>query len=79
MITMYIQLKSIDAIKEFVDVVSEIDGETELISGRYMIDAKSVIDIYNINLSGPVQLNIRMDHEYNLDRLKKFQVYPDDV
>lgn len=53
-----IQLDSIDKIKKFVNVVSSLDCELDLVSGRYVIDAKSIMGIFSIDLSQPIELHI---------------------
>lgn len=53
-----IQLDSIDKIKKFVNLVSSLDCELDLVSGRYVIDAKSIMGIFSIDLSQPIELHI---------------------
>lgn len=74
MVTMYIELRSIDAVKKFVDDVSKIDGDFDLISGRYVIDAKSIMGIFSLDLSKPLQLNMRDVAESAIEQLKKYEV-----
>jgi len=56
--TVYISLNSIDKVKAFVNEISKYDFDFDLISGRYVIDAKSIMGIFSLDLSKPIQLNI---------------------
>ncbi len=51
-------LDSIDKVKLFVNLISKYDSDFDLISGRYVIDAKSIMGIFSLDLSKPIELNI---------------------
>ena len=51
-----IMLDSIAAVKKFVSVVSMYDFDVDLASGRYAVDAKSIMGIFSLDLSNPIQL-----------------------
>ncbi|MGN0170051.1 MAG: HPr family phosphocarrier protein [Lachnospiraceae bacterium] len=53
-----ISLNSIEKVKSFVNVVSRFDFDFDLISGRYVIDAKSIMGIFSLDLSKPIQLSV---------------------
>ena len=42
-----IKLNSIEKVKSFVDIITKIDADFDLISGRYLIDAKSIMGIFS--------------------------------
>ncbi len=63
--TVKISLNSIDAVKSFVNTVTKYDSDFDLVSGRYVIDAKSIMGIFSLDLSKPIDLNIHT--EDNLD------------
>lgn len=56
--TMQIMLNSIDKVKSFVNDIVKFDSDFDLISGRYVIDAKSIMGIFSLDLSKPITLNI---------------------
>ena len=58
MITMRISLDSIDKIKQFVNTISNYPYDFDLASGRYIVDAKSIMGIFSLDLSEPITLNI---------------------
>ena len=59
--TVQIYLNSIDKVKAFVDSVNTFNTEFDLISGRFVIDAKSIMDIFSLYLYKPINLNICND------------------
>ena len=61
--TVQISLNSIDKVKSFVNAITQFDYDFDLISGRYVIDAKSIIGIFSLDLSKPIDLAIHADEE----------------
>lgn len=61
--TVKISLNSIDKVKSFVNELSKFDVDFDLVSGRYVIDAKSIMGIFSLDLSKPIDLNIHADSE----------------
>ena len=59
--TAKISLNSIDKVKAFVNEISKFDCDFDLVSGRYVIDAKSIMGIFSLDLSKPIDLNIHAD------------------
>ena len=59
--TVQISLNSIDKVKSFVNDITKFDYDFDLISGRYVIDAKSIMGIFSLDLSKPSTLNIHAD------------------
>ena len=69
MVTVKICLNSIDKVKSFVNDLTKFDSDFDLVSGRYVIDAKSIMGIFSLDLSKPIDLNIH--EEKNLDAVMK--------
>jgi phosphotransferase system HPr-like phosphotransfer protein len=59
--TVMISLNSIDKVKSFVNDISRFDYDFDLVSGRYVIDAKSIMGIFSLDLSKPIELNIHAE------------------
>lgn len=59
--TVQISLNSIDKVKSFVNDISKFDFDFDLVAGRYVIDAKSIMGIFSLDLSKPIDLNIHTD------------------
>jgi len=60
-------LSSINDVKAFVNVVTKYDFEIDLTSGRYVVDAKSIMGIFSLDLSKPIDLAIHA--ESNMDEI----------
>ena len=66
--TVDISLNSIDKVKNFVNLINRFDNDFDLVSGRYVIDAKSIMGIFSLDLSKPIALNIYADDK-NIDEI----------
>jgi len=58
-----IMLKTIDDIKLFASAAAAVDTELDLSSGRYVVDAKSIMGIFSLDLSQPITLSVPEDFE----------------
>ncbi len=74
--TIQISLNSIDKVKAFVNVITQFDCDFDLISGRYVIDAKSIMGIFSLDLSKPIDLAIHSEGNEDevLEALKAYLV-----
>lgn len=74
--TVKISLNSIDKVKSFVNAISRYDEDFDLVSGRYVIDAKSIMGIFSLDLSKAIDLNIHGETENNdiMNSLKPYIV-----
>ena len=61
MTTVSISLNSIEKVKTFVNEIAKYECDFELISGRYIIDAKSIMGIFSLDLSQNITLKIHAD------------------
>ena len=59
--TVMISIPSIKAIKEFVGIVSNFSVSTTLKSGRHVVDAKSIMGIFSLDVSKPIELAIELN------------------
>ena len=59
--TVQISLNSIDKVKSFVNDITKFQSDFDLVSGRYVIDAKSIMGIFSLDLSKPIDLNIHAE------------------
>ena len=59
--TVQISLNSIDKVKSFVNKITKFDYDFDLVSGRYVIDAKSIMGIFSLDLSKPIKLQAHTD------------------
>lgn len=56
--TFPVKLQSVDQVKDFVGDMSQIEGDVLLLAGKYVIDAKSIMGIFSLDLSNPLLLEI---------------------
>ncbi|MBQ9545641.1 MAG: HPr family phosphocarrier protein [Clostridia bacterium] len=73
--TLKIKLSTINDVRDFVSAVTAYDGEADLTSGRYVVDAKSIMGIFSLDLSEPITLTVHSGSEAELEKLvEKFTV-----
>ena len=51
-----IRLSSIEDVRNFVELVRQFEGDIDLASGRYIVDAKSIMGIFSLDLMNPINL-----------------------
>ena len=66
--TFYIKLSTIEDIRRFVDIVTRQDYDIDLSSGRYVVDAKSIMGIFSLDLMNKILLTAHTD---DVEDLKK--------
>lgn len=75
MTTAKIRINTIDDVKSFVSLVTRVDYDVDIISGRYAIDAKSIMGIFSLDLSKELELRIHSDDCGDfLDEIKDYIV-----
>ena len=76
MTSVQICLNSIDKVKSFVSDITKFNSDFDLVSGRYVIDAKSIMGIFSLDLSKPINLSIHSDNEIEeiLEALKPYLI-----
>ena len=66
-----ILIDSIDKVKAFVNEIARFDCDFDLISGRYVIDAKSIMGIFSLDISKPIELDIHVTDETEAAEIMK--------
>jgi phosphocarrier protein HPr len=59
--TFNIALRSITDVKDFVNIVNKYDFDVDLTSGRYVVDGKSIMGIFSLDLSKPIKVDVHTD------------------
>ncbi|MBQ7308580.1 MAG: HPr family phosphocarrier protein [Clostridia bacterium] len=73
--TVKVCLNSIEAVRNFVEVVRQFEGDIDLSSGRYVVDAKSIMGIFSLDLMNPITLTAHSDNcDKIMEELKPFIV-----
>lgn len=60
--TIDIRLSTIQDVQNFVNIVNRYDIDVDLSSGRYIVDAKSIMGIFSLDLLKPIKLTAHSDH-----------------
>ena len=63
-----ISLNESQQIKNFVNIISKYSFDIDLKSGRYVVDAKSILGIFSLDLSKPVELEILSDDDKEIEK-----------
>ncbi len=66
MTTTTISLKTFGDVQEFVNTLVTFAFDIDLVSGRYIVDAKSIMGIYSLDLTKPITLNAHTDDAEDL-------------
>ena len=66
MIRFTVRFKSITDVKEFVRIVNKYPYDVDLSSGRYVVDAKSIMGIFSLELQKPINIEIHADDSAGL-------------
>ena len=73
--TFNLLINSINDVKDFVNSVSKYDFDVDLTSGRYVVDAKSIMGIFSLDLSKPIKVEVHSDNcDAFLSEIKNFIV-----
>lgn len=66
-----VTLNDFSKIKKFTSEVAKFESDIDLIKGRYVIDAKSTIGIFTLDLSVPVDVLIHSENEEEIRRFNE--------
>jgi len=64
-----VKLNSINEVKEFVALTNRCAFDVDLMSGKYVIDAKSIMGIFSLDLAKPLKMIVHADGEQAADFL----------
>ncbi len=76
----HVLLTSINDVKQFVNAACEQSSDIDIIAGRYIIDAKSIMGIFSVDLAKPIRVEVHGTEEDGkafYERIKQFVVTPD--
>jgi phosphotransferase system HPr-like phosphotransfer protein len=75
MVNAHITLKDVQAVRDFVRQVILLDYEVDLVQGRYIVDAKSIMGIFALDTLSPITLVAHTDNaDEFLKRIDSFLV-----
>jgi phosphotransferase system HPr-like phosphotransfer protein len=72
--TVYISLPTVVAVKKFVELISQLEGQFDLLSDEYILDAKSLMGICQLDLKKPLKLRVEVNTKENMQAIDQFIV-----
>jgi len=58
MLQFNVNLRSIEDVKTFVTAASLVDCDIDVLAGRYLVDAKSIMGLFSLDLAKPVTVQV---------------------
>lgn len=58
-----IQFRGLDSVKNFVNILTRFENEFDIVDQRYVIDAKSIMGLFSLDLTHPLDLKIYSEDE----------------
>ena len=71
-----INLPTVRTVHDFVREISSLDGHFDLLSEKYMLDARSLMGIFQLDLAKPIRLQIENDTEKTMSVIERFIAKP---
>ena len=69
-----IRLSTIADVRDFVNILAKTEIDIDLCSGRYVVDGKSIMGIFSLDLLSPIKLTAHADDPVLFEKLKPFIV-----
>lgn len=70
-----IKLTAINDVKEFVETVNQYDFDCDITVSKYVVDAKSIMGLFSLDLSKELTLQLHTDDTKDLtEKIAKFRV-----
>lgn len=66
-----VSLNTISKVKKFTNIANSFDCEIDVLQGRYIVAAKSLMGIFSLNLTNTVTVEIESDDEKEINRFFK--------
>lgn len=64
-----IQFRGLNSIKSFVNILSHYDNDFDIVDQRYVIDAKSIMGLFSLDLTHPVELRVMTENEEVINKV----------
>lgn len=68
----YVSLPSIQQVQRFVKTLTPLAGDFELVSGKFVLDARSLMGVFSLDISQPICLKVYNDSAENLEAIRPF-------
>jgi phosphotransferase system HPr-like phosphotransfer protein len=70
----YVLLNSVNKVNKFTKIVDNIEEDIDIKGGRYIVNAKSILGIFSLNLAEPLELIIHTEDENRINQIKDLLV-----
>ena len=67
--TKKIKFETFDKVNQFVRFITDFESDIDVVSGRYVVNAKSIMGIYSLDLSKELDLNIYENIEGETEKI----------
>lgn len=74
----YVRLQTVEEVHSFVKAINPLKGDFELVSGSYVLDARSLMGIFAFDLTKPILLKVYNDSEENMKAVEPFIIKGDE-
>lgn len=64
-----LSIRTITKVKDFVNCNWNFDGTVDVISGRYIIDGKSIMGVFSLDLTNSVHVKLTSNSESEIEKL----------
>lgn len=68
-------IDTMEKVKGFVQITSQFDSDIDLVGGRYVIDAKSILGIFSLDITKPLALKIEGPEAESEEIVEMLNVY----
>lgn len=68
----FVSLSTTELVQEFVRTLTKLEGDFELVSGNFVLDARSLMGIFSMDISCPILLRVYNDIPQNFQALSRF-------
>ena len=68
----YVNLSTPSIVQKFVKTITKLEGEFELISGKYILDARSLMGIFSMDITKPIHLRVYNGSDENMTALNPY-------
>ena len=75
MVSVRVLLNSLEKVKSFVSIVGKFDADVQMVSDKYIVDAKSIMGLFSMNLLEPMTFVIKADNSVCVNVLDDIRPY----
>lgn len=68
---LYIVLNTIQKVKQFIHITNEFDCDIEVLAGKWIVDGKSIMGLFSLNLLEPLLVRIDSEKEEEIESFNR--------